>query len=82
MNREDYEKYYQKGGSYLLPVEVFNEILDSQENLIKYIEDTIEEVKKAKEFANKVMQESSAYESGLIDSYQDLLERIKSGKYE
>lgn len=26
MNKEDYEKYYQKGGSYVIPVEIFNEL--------------------------------------------------------
>ncbi len=50
-------------------------------DLINYLEDKIKETKKDKEFRDKVIQESSAYESGLIDAYQDILERIKSGKY-
>ena len=53
-----------------------------KENLIKYLEDKIKELKDAKEFTDKVIQESSAYESGTIDAYQDILERVKSGKYE
>ena len=31
MNKEDYEKYYQKGGSYIIPVEIFNELFDEYE---------------------------------------------------
>lgn len=31
MNKQDYEKYYQKGGSYIIPVEIFNELLDDYE---------------------------------------------------
>ena len=31
MYKEDYEKYYQKGGSYIIPVEIFNDLLDDYE---------------------------------------------------
>lgn len=31
MNKEDYEKYYQKGGSYIIPIEAFNELFDDYE---------------------------------------------------
>lgn len=29
----DYEKYYQKGGNYLIPTEIFNELQDKIESL-------------------------------------------------
>ena len=29
----EYEQYHQKGGTYILPVEVFNELLDEKEKL-------------------------------------------------
>lgn len=53
-----------------------------KEKLIKYLEKKIKEEKKAKEFMDKVIHESSAYESGSIYAYQTILERVKSGKYE
>lgn len=28
MNKEEYDKYYQKGGTYEIPVEIFNNLLD------------------------------------------------------
>ena len=47
MNKNDYDKYYKKGGTYVIPVEIFDELFDEVEglnNIInelkKYIEDT------------------------------------------
>ena len=31
MKLDDYEKYYQKGGSYVIPVEIFNELFNDYE---------------------------------------------------
>lgn len=31
MNKEDYDKYYQQGGSYVIPVEIFNELFEDYE---------------------------------------------------
>ena len=31
MKSDDYEKYYQKGGSYVIPVEIFNELFNDYE---------------------------------------------------
>ena len=31
MKLDDYEKYYQKGGSYVTPVEIFNELFNDYE---------------------------------------------------
>lgn len=35
MNKSDYDKYYKKGGTYVIPVELFNELLDELEELKK-----------------------------------------------
>ena len=53
MNKSDYDKYYKKGGTYVIPVEVFNELfdeLDKKDNIINKIvniyesKDTTEDV--------------------------------------
>ena len=31
MNKQDYDKYYQQGGSYIIPVEIFNELFEDYE---------------------------------------------------
>ena len=31
MNKQDYDKYYQQGGSYVIPVEIFNELFEDYE---------------------------------------------------
>lgn len=33
MNKSDYDKYYKKGGDYVLPIEIFNELFDEIERL-------------------------------------------------
>lgn len=32
MNKQDYDKYYQQGGSYVIPVEIFDELFDEMVN--------------------------------------------------
>ena len=49
MNKEDYEKYYQKGGSYVIPIEIFNELFDEYEclkNDCQKYKEIIDKVKK------------------------------------
>ena len=31
MNKQDYDKYYQQSGSYVIPVEIFNELFEDYE---------------------------------------------------
>ena len=31
MKLDDYEKYYQKGGSYVIPIEAFNDLVEEME---------------------------------------------------
>lgn len=35
LQKNDYSQYYQKGGNYLIPIEIFNDILDQNDFLIK-----------------------------------------------
>lgn len=45
MNKSDYDKYYKKGGTYVIPVEVFNELfdeLDKKDNIINKAVEYIE----------------------------------------
>lgn len=32
MDKQDYEKYYQQGGSYIIPTEIFNELFEEMVN--------------------------------------------------
>lgn len=55
------------------------DILDSKENLIKYIEDKIEELQKIKkEWTHPIPINNSEL---LIEHYTDLLERIKNNDW-
>lgn len=48
MKISDYEQYYQKGGTYVLPIEVFNELWGEMENwkdTCKQKENTIKEIR-------------------------------------
>lgn len=48
MNKQDYDKYYQQGGSYVIPVEVFNELFEDYEcfkNDCKKYKEVIDKVK-------------------------------------
>ena len=33
MNKSDYDKYYKKGGTYVIPIEIFNELFDERDRL-------------------------------------------------
>lgn len=39
MNKSDYDKYYKKGGTYVIPVEIFNELFDELERLNNIIDE-------------------------------------------
>ncbi len=46
MNKSDYDKYYKKGGTYVIPVEIFNELFDELErlnNIINELEKELQE---------------------------------------
>lgn len=86
MNDADFDKYYRKGGEYVLPTEVFNDLLSDfresqskEKNLIKYLEDKIKETKKNCIDSN---YEEIICTANSQNIYLDILERIKSDKYE
>ena len=49
MNKSDYDKYYQQGGNYVIPVEIFNELLEDYEcfkNDCKKLKEVIDKIDK------------------------------------
>ena len=46
MNKSDYDKYYKKGGTYVIPVELFNELFDELERLSCNYEQALEDLDK------------------------------------
>ena len=50
MNKQDYDKYYQQGGSYVIPVEIFNELFEDYECFKN-------DCKKYKEVINKTIND-------------------------
>lgn len=46
MNKSDYDKYYKKGGTYVIPVEVFNELFDELERQTSNYEQALEDLDK------------------------------------
>lgn len=60
MNKSDYDKYYQQGGSYVIPVEIFNELFEDYECFKN-------DCKKYKEVINKTIEllnQPWSFESG------------------
>lgn len=67
---------------YIAILEVENaEFKKKQRDLIKYLEDKIYELSKII-CENELNRYSSNYEEIQKETYQDILERLKSGKYE
>lgn len=60
MNKEDYEKYYQKGGSYVIPVEAFNELFDDYECFKK-------DCQKYKEKIDKLNKKLDEYRMNIVN---------------
>lgn len=67
MNREQYEKYYQKGGTYVIPVEIFNDLIGEKEHLIEYLEN---------------MLDGTIKDEFIVTGVKYLLNKVRSGKYE
>ena len=51
MTDSDFEKYYQKGGTYVLPIEVFNELFGEMENWKKECKQKENIIKEVRDFA-------------------------------
>ena len=50
MTDSDFEKYYQKGGTYVLPIEVFNELFGEMENWKKECKQKENIIKEVREY--------------------------------
>ena len=70
MKIEDYEKYYQKGGSYVIPTEVFNELFNELEAWKKQAKKVemirLDQTKKVFDTIAKVIKEGSCSYRHLI----------------
>lgn len=71
MNKKDYEKYYQTGGSYIIPVEIFNELFDEYE----YFKNDCQKYKKIIDKLKKRLLDLSYLNDELIDT--ELLDILK-----
>lgn len=54
MNKSDYDKYYKKGGSYVIPVELFNELFDEIERLSFNYKQALEDLDKKDDIKNEL----------------------------
>ena len=63
MNKQDYDKYYQQGGTYVIPVEIFNELFEDYECFKN-------DCKKYKEVIDKTKMRISA----IIKKYQQKID--------
>lgn len=57
MNMSDYEQYYQKGGTYVLPIEIFNELFGEMESWKKQSNQLQSNWNSLREWLEKVSQE-------------------------
>ena len=78
----NYEQYHQKGGTYVIPVEVFDNLLDEKERLEQEKQELIYYLKeKIKEYEEKynntcVFLEQDRCET-CINTYQEILSKIE-----
>ena len=74
MNKEFYEEFYQKGGSYLIPTEIFNELLDELEETIELQQENFKMKIENKELKEELNQKNKIIEEIkiLIKNYKDL----------
>lgn len=73
MNKSDYDKYYKKGGTYVIPVEVFNELFDELERLNKARKFDIE--------YNKYLQKGIIRLNNIINELKKYIEDTKQDGY-
>jgi len=74
-----YKKYEFDSTSYTLLLCDINSLIKEKQKLVKYLENKIEELHK--EYGNWIY-DKDYQENGLYEAYQDILERVRSGKYE
>lgn len=84
MNKQDYDKYYQQGGSYVIPVEIFNELFEDYECFKNDCKKYKEVIDKAIEYINDNLIISSILDgkkyytiNNYSFDYRELLDIIK-----
>lgn len=85
MSELDYEQYHQKGGTYVIPVEVFNELLEENQKLNKQLEEyqfqnidlRADIMIQKKAFPNKLIKDKTFYDLYDMPTYEDLLHQQK-----
>ena len=56
MNKSDYDKYYKKGGTYVIPIEIFDELFDELERLSFNYEQALEDLDKKENIIKEVRE--------------------------
>ena len=56
MTKSDYDKYYKKGGTYVIPIEIFNELFDELERLSFNYEQALEDLDKKENIIKEVRE--------------------------
>ena len=78
----NYEQYHQKGGTYVIPVEVFDNLLDEKEELDKEKQELIDYLKERqlfyyKQYKYSTQQEDLKMYNRLINEYDKILSKIE-----
>ncbi len=86
MNESDYDKYYKKGGTYVIPVEAFNELFNELERLSINYEQALEDLDKKDNIINElekylIEQVEKSY-SNDYDNVLDKLDELKGSDKE
>ena len=58
MNKSDYNKYYKKGGTYVIPVEIFNDLCEELEEQERHIKEADFEIERLNNIINKALEKS------------------------
>ena len=56
MNKSDYDKYFKKGGTYVIPIEIFNELFNELERLSFNYEQALEDLDKKDNIIKEVRE--------------------------
>ena len=79
----NYEQYHQKGGTYVIPVEVFNDLLNEKEELDKEKEELIDYLKEEKSNLHWEMSELFSgmcdikFQEGKLKIIEEILSKIE-----
>ena len=65
MNKSDYDKYYKKGGTYVIPVEIFNDLCEELEEQERHIKEADFEIERLNNIINEL--EKWLKGGGIID---------------